>query len=289
MELVGFQRKTPDGFIVLDQERDVADDTGGNGIREVVPHLTGIAAVTWYLELNLADYPVTRVFISTTQRKPEVEQYVSIANYATSAKIQAEDREGDEGFWLWNVLVTQLCKPVVSRHEEIVAADMALVVERRAVCHNRLGELPPDHLCTVVKTLPGPDGTPVQIQAHKLLRSTRELRIRLGPEEARPITMIVGDVPNRGPAVCVLYVWIEARHRGTSLNHIGTSKQLAQRMPKCNTNIPTKKSSGGGSRRLLPVAYLYTFSLPFGRGRTHKVAPSFEREKQVSLWCCPVS
>lgn len=201
MELVGFQRKIPDGFIVLDQEGDVADDAGGNGVREEVPHLAGIAAMTWYLELNLADDPVTREFISATQRETEVEQYVSIANYATSAKIQAEDREGDERFRLWNVFVTQLCKPVVSRHEEIVAADVTLVVERRPVSNYRLGKLPPYHLCAVVKTLPGPDSPPVQIQAHKLLRSPWELRIRLRPEEAHPITMVIGDVPNRGPTV----------------------------------------------------------------------------------------
>ena len=117
MELVGIQRKTPDGFIVLDQERDVTDDAGGNRVREEVPHLAGIASVTRYLELDLADDPVSREFISTAEREPEVEQYVSIANYATSAKVKAEDREGHEGFRLWNVLVTQLCKPVVSRHE----------------------------------------------------------------------------------------------------------------------------------------------------------------------------
>ena len=201
MELVGIQRKIPDGFIVLDQEGDVADDAGGNGVREEVPHLAGIAAVTWYLELDLADDPVAREFISTTQREPEVEQYVSIANYATSAKVQAEDREGYERFRLWNMLVTQLCKPVISRHEEIVAADMTLVIERRPVSHYRLGKFPPAHLCTVVKTLPGPDSSPVQIQAHNLLSSTRKLRIRLGPEEAHPITMVIGDVSNRGPTV----------------------------------------------------------------------------------------
>ena len=113
MELVGIQRKIPDGFIVLDQEGDVADDVGWNGVREVVPHLAGIAAVTRYLELDLADDAVSREFICATQREPEVEQYVSIANNATSAKVQAEDREVDEWFRLWNVLVTQLCKPVV--------------------------------------------------------------------------------------------------------------------------------------------------------------------------------
>lgn len=32
MKLVGFQSKTLDGFIVLDKERDVADNPGGNGV-----------------------------------------------------------------------------------------------------------------------------------------------------------------------------------------------------------------------------------------------------------------
>ena len=179
MKLVGIQRKTPDRFIVLDQEGEVADDARGNGIREEVPHLPGIAAVAGHFELNLADDPVTREFIGTTQREPEAQQYVSIAGYATSAKVQAEDREGDEWFRLRNVLVTQLCKSVVSRHEEIVAADMALVVKRRPVSDNRPRKFPPNHLRTVVKTLPGPDSPPVQIQTHKLLRCTRKLGIRL--------------------------------------------------------------------------------------------------------------
>lgn len=78
---------------------------------------------------------------------------------------------------------------------------MALIVERRPVSNYRLGKLHPDHLSAVVKTLPGPDSPPVQIQAYKLLRSPREFRIRLGPEEANPITMVIGDVPNRGPTV----------------------------------------------------------------------------------------
>ena len=66
MELVRIQRKTPDGFIVLDQEGDVADDAGWNGVREEVTHLAGITAVTRNLKLDLADDPVAREFISTT-------------------------------------------------------------------------------------------------------------------------------------------------------------------------------------------------------------------------------
>lgn len=201
MNLVGIKVKSPDGPVVLYEENDVGNRPARDRHGEDVPHLAGIPSIAWSLELDLAQYPVPGILFSPIQREPGLQQNVIIANSATPAKVQAEDREGHEWFWLWNMLVTQLCKPVVSRHEEIVAADMTLIVKRRPVSHDRLGKLSPDHLRTVVKALPGPDSPPVQIQTHKLLCSTQELRIRLGPEEAHPITMIVGDVPNRGPAV----------------------------------------------------------------------------------------
>lgn len=289
MNLIGIEVKTPDGTIVLDEESDVADWPGRDRHRKEVPHLAGIPSIAWSLELDLAQYPVPGIFFSSIQREPGLQQNVIIANCATTAKVKVEDREGNEGLRLRYMLVTQLCEPVIGRYEEIVPADVIPVVKRRPVSYNVLGESPPDHLRRVVKSLHGLDSPAVQIQTHHLLTDTLELRVSLRPEIADAIAVIVGDVTHRRPTVGELYVWIEARHRATSLNHIGTSKQLAQRLPKYNTNIPTKKSSVGGSRRLLPIAYLYTHSLPSGRGRTHKVAPAFEREKQVSLWCCPVS
>ena len=289
MNLIGIEVKAPDTPVVLNEESNIADLPGRDRHRKEVPHLAGIPSIAWSLELDLTQYPVPGILFSPIQREPGLQQYVIIANSATSAKVQVEDREGNESLRHRYMLVTKLCEPVIRRNKEIVPADVIPIVEGRTVSYNVLGESPPDHLRGVVKSLPGPDSPAMQIKAHHLLTGALELRVGLRPEIADAIAVIVGDVTHRRPTVGELYVWIEARHRATSLNHIGTSKQLAQRLPKYNTNISTKKSSGGDSRRLLPVAYLYTFSLPSGRGRTHKVAPALERDKQVSLWCCPVS
>lgn len=289
MDLVGIKVKSPDRPVVLDEENDIRNRPCRNRHREEVTHLARISTIAGGLELYFAQNTVTGEFFSTVQSKPGLQQYVRIANSATSAKVQVEDREGDEGLRLRNVLVPQLRESVIRRYEEIVAADVIPVVERRSVSYDILREAPPDYLRGVVQSLPGSDSPAMQIQTHHLFAGTFELRVCLRPEIADAVAVIVGDVTHGRPAVRELDVWIEARHRATSLNHIGTSKHLAQRLSKCNTNIHTKKSSGGGSRRLLPVAYLYTFSHPSGRGRTHKVALTFERETPVGLWCCPVS
>lgn len=71
--------------------------------------------------------------------------------------------------------------------------------------------------------------------------------------------MIVGDVTHGRPAVRELYVRIEARHRATSLNHIGTSKHLAQRLPKC-TRLSTRKRAAAAEAAVCFLLHIY---IPF--------------------------
>lgn len=52
------------------------------------------------------------------------------------------------------------------------------------------------------------------------------------------------------------------------------------------TIIHTKKSSGGGSRRLLPVAYLYTFSHPSGRGGGLVCGGDWALERSIGKTAC---
>ena len=179
MNLIGFKVKTPDRTVVLDEENDVGNRPARDRHGEEVPHLAGIPSIAWSLELDLAQYPVPGILFSPIQREPGLQQYVIIANSATSAKVQVEDREGDEGLRLWNVLVPQLCKSVIRRHEEIVPADVIPVVERRPVSNYILGETPPDHLRGLVQSLPGPDGPAMQIKTHHLFAGTFELRVCL--------------------------------------------------------------------------------------------------------------
>ena len=107
MNLIGFKVKTPDRTVVLDEENDVGNRPARDRHGEEVPHLAGIPSIAWSLELDLAQYPVPGILFSPIQREPGLQQYVIIANSATSAKVQVEDREGDEGLRLWNVLVPQ--------------------------------------------------------------------------------------------------------------------------------------------------------------------------------------
>ena len=69
----------------------------GLGVQRYVPHLAGIPSIAWSFELALAQYPVPGILFSSIQRDPGLQQNVIIANNATSAKVQIEDREGNEG------------------------------------------------------------------------------------------------------------------------------------------------------------------------------------------------
>ena len=69
----------------------------GLGVQRYVPHLAGIPSIAWSFELALAQYPVPGILFSSIQREPGLQQNVIIANNATSAKVQIEDREGNEG------------------------------------------------------------------------------------------------------------------------------------------------------------------------------------------------
>ena len=179
MNLVGFKVKSPDRPVILDEENDVRNRPCRNRHREEVPHFARISTIAERLELYLAKNTVTGVLFSTVQSKPGLQQYVKIANSATSAKVQVEDREGDKGLRLRNVLVTQLCKSVICRHEEIVPANVIPIIERWPVSNYILGETPPDHLRSVVQSLPGSDSPAVQIQTHHLFACTFELRVCL--------------------------------------------------------------------------------------------------------------
>ena len=179
MNLIGFKVKTPDRTVVLDEENDVGNRPARDRHGEEVPHLAGIPSIAWSLELDLTQYPVPGILFSPIQREPGLQQYVIIANSATSAKVQVEDREGNESLRHRYMLVTKLCEPVIRRYEEIVAADVIPVVERWSVSYDILGETPPDHLRGMVESLPGSNSPAVQIQTHHLFAGTLELSVCL--------------------------------------------------------------------------------------------------------------
>ena len=53
-------------------------------------------------------------------------------------------------------------------------------------------------------------------------------------------------------------------------------------LPKYTPNIHAKTRSGGGSRRLLPVAYIFHLFCRWFGGRTFALAPTLNR--RTSVW-----
>ena len=69
----------------------------GLGVQRYVPHLAGIPSIAGVSNWLLPNTRIPGILFSSIQREPGLQQNVIIANNATSAKVQIEDREGNEG------------------------------------------------------------------------------------------------------------------------------------------------------------------------------------------------
>ena len=177
VQLVSIKRQAPDGTVILDLEDNLADRSIRDREREKIPHLARIPAMTGDLKLHLSKNPVPRELLRSTQRQTEAQQNVRIASSATSAKVEAEHGEGDERCRLRYMLVPQLCKSMIRRNEQIIAADVIPVAKGRPVSSHSRGQLSPPLLSRRLQALPCPDSPAMQIQTDQLLLSPGELCI----------------------------------------------------------------------------------------------------------------
>ena len=105
------------------------------------------------------------------------------------------------------MFISQLCKPVIRRHEEIVATDAILLPEWWTMRSNTFCYPSPDHLCIVWKTLPGFDCSLVQFSLLQLVCASCKVRIRLATEIADAVPVIEGHIADRRPAIRELRIW----------------------------------------------------------------------------------
>ena len=110
------------------------------------------------------------------------------------------------------MFISQLCKPVIRRHEEIVATDAILLPEWWTMRSNTSCHPSPDYLCIVRKSLPGLDCSPVQFSLLQLFCSSCKVRIRLAPEIADAIPVIESYIAERRPAIRELRIGNILRH-----------------------------------------------------------------------------
>ena len=83
------------------------------------------------------------------------------------------------------MFISQLCKPVICRYEEIVAAYAVLLSERWTMRSNTSCHPSPDYLRIVRKSLPGLDCPPVQFSLLQLICGSCKVRLRLAAADAR--------------------------------------------------------------------------------------------------------
>ncbi|MBQ0095684.1 MAG: hypothetical protein KBT49_07880 [Bacteroidetes bacterium] len=105
-------------------------------------------------------------------------------------------RDWEQRIWLWyrDVFTAQLGETVIGADEEVVAADVVIVIIRRPMGRYGLGQLSPLQLDGVLQLLPGKNGTMMNLRLVKLGCSTTILGIGLALVEALAVTVVEGDV-----------------------------------------------------------------------------------------------
>lgn len=99
------------------------------------------------------------------------------------------------------MFIAQLGEAMIGTDEEIVAADVVVLIVWRTVGRYGFGEFTPLELDGVRELLPGKDGAVMHLGLVKLGRCAREYRLDFALVEALAVTMVEGDVAYAGPAV----------------------------------------------------------------------------------------
>ena len=99
------------------------------------------------------------------------------------------------------MFTAQLGKAVIGADEEIVTADMVIVIVWRPMGRDGLGQLTPLQLDCARELLPGSDGSEMNLLLIMLGGCTAKDGTGLALPEALTIAVVEGDVTYRGPAV----------------------------------------------------------------------------------------
>lgn len=99
------------------------------------------------------------------------------------------------------MFTAKLGEAVVGADEEVVAADVVIVIVRRTMGRHGLGQLTPLQLDSMMQLLPGKDGAVMNLGLIQLGCGTTILGIGLALVEALAVTVVEGDVTDGGPTV----------------------------------------------------------------------------------------
>lgn len=131
------------------------------------------------------------------------------------------------------MFTAQLGKTVIGTDEEIVAADVVIVVIRRSMGRNGTGVVVPLQLDTVRQMLPGKYGAVMYLSLVKLGSSTSEHGVGFALVVALAVTVEEGDITDAGPAIFYQCGGMELGHSGLVLNHFSKLRKILRRTSEC--------------------------------------------------------
>lgn len=131
------------------------------------------------------------------------------------------------------MFTAELDEAVIGADEEIVAADVVIVVIRRTMGWNETGVVVPLQLDTVGLMLPGKYCAVMDLSLVKLGCSTTEHGVGFALVVALAVTVEEGNVTDAGPAIFYQCGGMELGHNDMVLNYFSKVRKILRRTSEC--------------------------------------------------------
>lgn len=131
------------------------------------------------------------------------------------------------------MFTAELCETVIGADEEIVAADVVIIIIRRTMGWNGTGVVVPLQLDTVRQMLPGKYCAVMDLSLVKLGCGTTEYGVGFALVVALAVTVEEGDIANTGPAIFNNCGGMELRHNDMVLNYFSKLRKILRRTSEC--------------------------------------------------------
>lgn len=201
MSLKSRQVEAPDLAIIPDEKLDDFSIGGGARQSQKVPRQAGILPTSRTFQLELQKIPVAPAITIRAESGTEAQKKMRTIQDGSRQEVQGKYWEMSLAPGRWNMLVPQLRKAVVSRHEEIVSGYACLGVIGWSLAGHFQGILVPETLHLRLLLPPGLQGTMMQGSLIQLPISPWECRGAFGSIIAASLPVIEGLVTDGTPAV----------------------------------------------------------------------------------------
>ena len=201
MSLKSRQVEAPDLAVIPDEKLDDFSIGGGARQSQKVPQQAGILPTTRAFQLEFQKIPVAPAVTIRAEGGTEAQKKMRTIQDGSRQEVQGKYWEMSLAPGRWNMLVPQLRKAVISRHEEIVPGYACLGVIWWPLAGNLQGILVPKTLNLGLLLPPGFQGAVMEGRLIQLPICPRECRRAFGSVIATSLAVVEGLVTDGTPAV----------------------------------------------------------------------------------------